>query len=193
MRTGGGKSKGDAFERKIARDIGIWFCGDKDAFWRTSGSGARAHRDDIHPGDIGPVKNIPSRFPFCIECRNREAWSLDQLMKAPQPILLRWMVENAEVAGEDYLSLIIAKKNFYPPLAIFCNWYEEYQDFQHRPFLSLYCGAASKPSIYILKLDDFFVHFTKEIVYGFSEDNVFKNLKNNEKSAINDIKLTIMP
>jgi len=43
MRPGGGKQKGSAFERKISKDLSLWWsCGKRDdIFYRTHSSGAR--------------------------------------------------------------------------------------------------------------------------------------------------------
>jgi hypothetical protein len=38
----GSKNKGSNFERKICRQLSLWWAGRDDIFWRTAGSGARA-------------------------------------------------------------------------------------------------------------------------------------------------------
>lgn len=37
-----GARKGSAFERKICKELSVWWAGREDVFWRTAGSGARA-------------------------------------------------------------------------------------------------------------------------------------------------------
>ncbi len=35
-------AKGSQYEREFAKQLGVWWCGKEDAFWRTAGSGGRA-------------------------------------------------------------------------------------------------------------------------------------------------------
>lgn len=69
------KQKGNNFERKVAKilteKLGM-------EFNRTPSSGGlRWASDNNVYGDIV----TPDDFPFIIECKNRENWSFDQLMK----------------------------------------------------------------------------------------------------------------
>jgi len=172
MDNKGKKGKGDNFERLMARRIGEWWEGDKDAFWRTSGSGSRAHRDDIHPGDIGPVKNLKTPFPFCIECRNRESWSIDEIFKSSVPDLLVWTAENIDVAGPSYLSLIIAKRKYASPLAVFPNWNLKDLSVLPAPSMGVYIDNEF-PSIIITPLDTFLKEYKPSPIYTISTTGGF--------------------
>lgn len=188
MKPKGRKAKGDNFERLIARQIGLWWCQDKDVFWRTSGSGARAHRDDIHPGDIGPVKNLPTPFPFCLELRNRQSWSLDEILKSKVPDILVWMVENSEVAGPSYLSVLIVSKNYYPPLIVIPNWLQ--LTLNKCPDIQM--GVGFHPnyfSLLIMHLDKFFELYPPE-VFEETEPNgvLLREMKAVEIDVCRDIK-----
>lgn len=62
MKKGGGKAKGSAFERKIARAIDSWWEVASGTFWRSVNSGGWKE-----PGDIAPRNAV--EFPFVIECK----------------------------------------------------------------------------------------------------------------------------
>ena len=186
MENKGKKQKGDNFERLIARQIGEWWEGDKDSFWRTSGSGSRAHRDDIHPGDIGPVKNLKTLFPFCIECRNRESWTIDEIFKSSVPDLLVWTVENIDVAGPNYLSLIIAKRKYNPPLAVFPNWERENLGNIPHPSLRLHLGGYYS-SVIIMPLENFFELYTSDWFNTSHASTRVKRWKTEERGVKKDI------
>ncbi|MHA2063601.1 MAG: putative PDDEXK endonuclease [Candidatus Thorarchaeota archaeon] len=116
------KEKGNKFERTIARQLGTWMYGDVNCLWRISDSGARATKyrrkgKVIIPGDIGPYKPIALNFPLAVECKNRAAWSFDQLLKVSNtpPVLMQWwkklVTEATKAAACPWL---IFTKNFHP-------------------------------------------------------------------------------
>lgn len=63
MKPGGGKSKGGAFERLICKRMSEWW-GDKDAFWRSPGSGARGTVSKAKPfyGDMSSPSSTGNGF-----------------------------------------------------------------------------------------------------------------------------------
>ncbi len=63
MKAGGGKAKGGAFERKICKMMSEWW-GDKDAFWRSPGSGARGTVSKAQPfyGDMCSPSSTGNAF-----------------------------------------------------------------------------------------------------------------------------------
>ena len=190
MENKGKKSKGDSFERQIAKEIGLWWEGDGTAFWRTSGSGARARRVDIHPGDIGPIKNLSRRFPFCVECRAREVWDLDRILWAPKPEPLVWFAENSRVAGDQYLSLLIAKKNFRTPVAVFPSWGISgglLSDHSVRGPM-LYVALNSIRILSVVPLSTFFNTYKPSLFNDTSpQSQLFLDLKQQERRAVSCI------
>lgn len=64
-------------ERTIAKILGDWFCGDKQALRRTPVSGGWPKKDAC--GDIIPATSEGKRFPFIVECKNRESWSFTDI------------------------------------------------------------------------------------------------------------------
>jgi len=72
LRPATASSKGSSFEREFAVQLGLWWCGREDAFWRSSGSGGRANmrhragRDTA--GQFGDIAaTIPEGQPL-IDC-----------------------------------------------------------------------------------------------------------------------------
>jgi len=64
------KRKGNTFENKIAKELGIWMFGDRNMLCRHSTSGAIK---TVWLGDIVPQKQLPSRWklwPFYVECKS---------------------------------------------------------------------------------------------------------------------------
>jgi len=65
-----GKNKGNAYERKIAKDLSIWMFEDKDFLKRHASSGMDK---SVWCGDVVPVKQLPESwkrsFSFLIECK----------------------------------------------------------------------------------------------------------------------------
>lgn len=67
-----GKNKGNAYERKIAKELSIWMFEDKDFLKRHASSGMDK---SVWCGDVVPVKQLPiniwnQQFPFLIECKS---------------------------------------------------------------------------------------------------------------------------
>ncbi len=106
MRPGGGRTKGHAFEKKIARELGLWWCNDRDAFWRVLGSGGAAHASpgkDWQPGDIVPVKRMDRELRVCIECKKTESWFFEEVFKVGKKseLMKHWKQCLDERAGRD--------------------------------------------------------------------------------------------
>lgn len=124
-----GMQTGNQFERDIARKLGEAIYRDKDAIWRTHGSGgwkrAKDNKSGIHPGDLYPVKQVPFPFKFVVECKCRRGWSLDDFMNLNKKNkILEWwgkLQDDIRLAGEGYqfhYPILIITKPYYSELAI---------------------------------------------------------------------------
>lgn len=72
----GARDKGSNFERKIAQHMSDWWGGN---FTRTPGSGGlRWGSDQRIAGDIVPPAGMD--FPFVIECKKQEGYTLDNFL-----------------------------------------------------------------------------------------------------------------
>lgn len=117
--TSRSKQKGNNFEWKVARELGLWIFNDKDMLCRHLTSGAQK---SVYVGDIVPQKNIPLEFnngilPFLIECKNGYKGNIPNLNN--QTIIRQWigkaLLERNERQNIIYL---IVSFHAYSPLLI---------------------------------------------------------------------------
>ena len=113
------RAKGLAYERKIARQFSQWWCGNPLALWRNTNSGARATvMGEVYSGDIIPAMDSAVPWPFSIEIKKSEQWSVDNFLNGNdgEP-LLKYMIqclESADVGCNTYAMLICAKNHKKP-------------------------------------------------------------------------------
>lgn len=173
------KEKGQAFERELARAFGRWWCGDPDAFWRTSGSGARAKRAGIHFLDIAPIKLRLDEAPFCIEAKNRKNWSFAPILEdhASGSSLWAYWDKAIQETCPGCLMLLVFKGLRTATWVMLS--FEDHARLSSRDWLhDLFTGRtrifpAQRPVV-IVKLDDFFATVTRELVlehYGLVNEN----------------------
>ncbi|MMZ43642.1 hypothetical protein D1872_52070 [compost metagenome] len=108
------RHKGSEYERKIAKILGKWWGED---FHRTPASGGlHWKKDNRVAGDI--VTPPDSVYPWVTECKKREAWDFDQLIKGTGEIEKYWsqVCRDAEETGLQ--PLLIFSKNFAPNYAM---------------------------------------------------------------------------
>src|SRR5688572_4045934 len=99
-------NKGKAFERKIVTLLANW-SGLK--FGRTPMSGAWAKE----PGDIVCLE-ADVQFVFCVECKNQEGWTLDNLLQG-NGVFPGWMAQMLEQTERKMLE----SNRLYWPMLIF--------------------------------------------------------------------------
>lgn len=80
------KSKGGAYERKIARILSEWYYGDYRYLARSRGSGQQVTVSGIglHPGDIVPAHPRASEWPFAVECKHYKSLDILELAAPPR-------------------------------------------------------------------------------------------------------------
>lgn len=102
------KKKGDKFERDIAKQLGDWW-GNK--FSRTPQSGG-AHwlKDNNAVGDI--VTPPHAQFPFVIECKSREGWTIENVLLNNQEPHTWWaqVINDSESIGK--VPCLVFKRKF---------------------------------------------------------------------------------
>lgn len=111
-KTGGkginSKNKGAEYERKIAKALGSWW---GEQFQRTPASGGlQWKKDNRVTGDI--VTPPDSVFPFTIECKKREGWSLEQFLKNTGEMEEWWTQCVRDAKKIDKKPMVIFSKNF---------------------------------------------------------------------------------
>lgn len=90
-----GKKKGNAEERKVARELSVWMFEDKHVLKRSADSGATKV---VWCGDVVPVKQIPDiwnkKFPFIIEVKSGYTKHAPDYWKNTQ--LAKWFIKAYE-------------------------------------------------------------------------------------------------
>lgn len=91
------KTKGSTYERHIAKKLGAWW---GEEFQRTPASGGlRWKQDNRVCGDI--VTPPGSTFPWVVECKKRENWTMDSLLNGSAEVSKWWkqVTDDAERSG----------------------------------------------------------------------------------------------
>jgi hypothetical protein len=109
MRPGGGKSKGGAFERMIAKDLSLWLTdGRSDSLlWRTHASGGlgTVSKKRNEYGDLMAIDDEAKPFMdvFSIECRHGKCIKVRDLIYRPKNSSMVQFIEegkrNAKESG----------------------------------------------------------------------------------------------
>ena len=147
MKLGGGKQKGNRFEREIASRLSAWWeesTGIKKGFARTPGSGGwaktsgTAETGSYVAGDIV----CPKSFPFVVECKDDESFQFHLLISSYEKSSFKQWWEKlcgeAEAVGK--YPLLVFTRNRWPR---FCCMREK--DFRS--------AATLAPSGPVIKLD----------------------------------------
>lgn len=126
-----GKKKGGKYERDMSKSLSLWWTEgeDKNVFWRTSGSGAKATVNHMNEGavnfnfygDIGYRDSVgyPLIERVCIECKHyREFYIMDTLKDNKNPSLVEqfWGETINEARQSNRWGVLIMKKNYFPDL-----------------------------------------------------------------------------
>lgn len=170
MRPGGGKEKGSAFERVVARRFDVWSGVSKNTFWRSTNSGGWVEPGDITPRFRENAKDII--FPFVVECKFYK--NIDFFSRQKKPLLTCWWEQVTSSQEQSHsmtphkkvIRLLILKQNNKPPFAGFCK-----QDFPPSvsPFLfallqrtTHYHFIHDRKDVYIMDMEEFLINIPKE-------------------------------
>lgn len=104
----GSKIKGDGYELAIAKKFGKWSGFEWRRVPRSGGFDKQTWRADIYP--VGRVDNCP----LGIECKDREGWEFQQLLKSPKKcqIISWWNDAVEEAEGLKRIPMLIFSKNY---------------------------------------------------------------------------------
>lgn len=104
------RNKGSEYERKVAKSLSKWW---GEPFQRTPMSGGLHWKNDNRvAGDI--VTPNDSKFPFTIECKKRENWTIEQLIKETGDIEKWWGQVLNDCERSRMKPMLIFSKNFAP-------------------------------------------------------------------------------
>lgn len=127
------KKKGSEYELKIAKVLSAYW---GEEFHRTPASGGLHWKQDNRvAGDI--VTPPDSVYPWVTECKKREAWTFDQLIKSTGEIESYWKQVCRDSNETGLRPLLIFSKNYEP----------NYMMMHHNDFLTLmgHCGYTVAP------------------------------------------------
>jgi hypothetical protein len=162
------KAKGSEFERKVAKALSTWW---GEQFQRTPMSGGLHWKDDNRvAGDI--VTPPDSIYPWTTECKKREGWDLEQVLKGTGEVEKWWSQSVRDGERVSLRPLLVFSKNFAPNYLMMTL-----DDFvaitiakQNRMAFNFFIIAVlGKESRVVCNFDDFIKHVSKEdIIKAFN-------------------------
>ncbi len=171
MKPGGGKSKGATFERSICKQLDTWW-GEKDAFWRTPGSGARGTVSGAkhHFGDIAAQSNSTGHRLLdlvSIELKTGYGanWSpMDLLEGKPKTFFdfIEQADKDAQKAQRESFWLIFKQPRKQPYICMELSFYKKYWK-RHKHNLAIFHFDLYK--LVIMRLEDFFEYCPAENLF----------------------------
>jgi hypothetical protein len=126
MKRGGGKRKGNTFERWTAKILSQWYFDDPNVLIRTQGSGSMStvRQAAVGLNDIVQVQPHERAFPFCVECKHLAASvTLPDLFRPTSLFRKAWvqaMQAAALVPGT--IPLLVFRANNQPVLVTYPRW-----------------------------------------------------------------------
>ena len=113
-KIGFGKGKGKEYERRIGKILGEWWQGKPFRPCPCSGGWDKLAGDDEHlaSGDLFIPKD--SDFPFSVECKKQQQWSLSDLInpnKKDKPIMNWWEQASADAVSVAKQPLLVFSRN----------------------------------------------------------------------------------
>jgi hypothetical protein len=155
------KAKGSEFERKVAKALSQWW---GEEFHRTPMSGGLHWKEDNRvAGDI--VTPPDSLYPFTTECKKREGWDLEQVLKGTGDVEKWWNQAVADGERVKLKPLLIFSKNFAPSYVMMTL--NDFLDISKAkdsrlPFNYFIISVLGKEVRVVCNLDDFIKHVSKD-------------------------------
>lgn len=109
-----GRNKGATAERKLVKLFATWW---DAAFFRTPGSGAFATRgfmDEDLSNMAGDLVTSDKTFPFCVESKKVEGWTLEQLLTSEKTHMNKWWEQTVRESPDGKIPLLVFTKNRAP-------------------------------------------------------------------------------
>jgi len=121
MKPGGGRGKGNAFERKVAQTICKTLGREKSECYRTPSSGGHRYAKKSDPGDLVMSADLRRILPFHIECkhyRKVELWHLLPRTRKRSWVFFRWIQQaiDATPSGSGLSPMVVFKGNGKMPI-----------------------------------------------------------------------------
>lgn len=111
-----GRQKGNTAERKLAKLFSTWWGSE---FTRTPMSGGFAtakFREDWNAA--GDLVTPDRTFPFCVESKKVEKWTLEQMLSSDRTQIHAWWAQTQKETPEGKIPLLVFTKNHAPLYAL---------------------------------------------------------------------------
>lgn len=111
-----GRKKGQTAERKLAKMFSAWWGSE---FTRTPLSGGFAtakFREDWNA--CGDLVTPDKSFPFCVESKKVEGWTLEQMLMSDKTHMHKWWEQTVTETPQGKLPLLVFTKNHAPLYAM---------------------------------------------------------------------------
>jgi|688.fasta_scaffold03047_38 hypothetical protein len=112
------RRKGQSAERRLVKLFEVWW----DAkFFRTPGSGAFATRGfaGVDTSSMaGDIVTPDQTFPFCVESKKVEGWTLEQMLTSDKTHMHKWWDQAVEETPQGKIPLLVFTKNHAPLYAM---------------------------------------------------------------------------
>jgi len=108
------RTKGQSAERRLAKLFSAWWGSE---FFRTPGSGAFATKGfaGIDTSSMaGDLVTTDSTFPFCVESKKVEGWTLEQILTSNKTKIHSWWEQTVRECPPDKVPLLVFTKNHSP-------------------------------------------------------------------------------
>lgn len=107
-----GRTKGATAERKLAKLFAIWWGSE---FARTPLSGGFATVKFRNEWDAaGDLVTPDKSFPFCVESKKVEGWTLEQMLTSDKTLIHKWWEQTVKETPEGKIPLLVFTKNHAP-------------------------------------------------------------------------------
>lgn len=173
-------SKGSTFERKICKDLSLWWTNNKrsDIFWRTAGSGARAttrrkkgKSTANSEGDILAIDNIgqPLIDMTTIELKKGYKWDIKSILDSRQkePQLIKFFKQSQRESKNRNCNWWLITNQDHKKELLFFNhgFYKILRENNYNMFVFNYIQLFYNEKIYCIKLQDFYDKIDPQIFY----------------------------
>lgn len=111
-----GRKKGQTAERKLAKLFSDWW-GSEFARTPLSGGFATAKfREDWNAA--GDLVTPDKSFPFCVESKKVEGWTLEQMLTSDKTLIHKWWEQTVKETPDGRIPLLVFTKNRAPLYAM---------------------------------------------------------------------------
>jgi hypothetical protein len=157
------RRKGQTAERKLVKLFEAWW-GSK--FFRTPGSGAFATRGFVGVDTTqlsGDLVTTDTQFPFCVESKKVEGWTLEQMLSSTSTKIHSWWEQTTRETPAGKIPLLVFTKNHAPLYAMMLRRdVEAYLNF----FPSSFETRLDGEPVVIFMLDQLFKTTKDNWIYG---------------------------